>query len=48
MNFNLTQTGLIISLLTIFIISCSDRTVNPFEEDAGFFSIYGAIDADSE
>lgn len=48
MKFNLIQTGLIISLLTIFIISCSDRTVNPFEENAGFFSIYGAIDADSE
>lgn len=35
----------------VFLLSvtnCDDRSIAPFEEDAGFFSVYGALDADNE
>ena len=32
----------------IVIYGCKERTINTFEEDAGFYSVYGALDAESD
>lgn len=36
-------TGLVTLIIGYTISSCSDRTINPFEENQGVFSVYGAL-----
>jgi len=46
MQLNIFKNIILISLLSIVLISCIERNLDPFEEESGFYSFYGAIDAD--
>ena len=39
---------LILLFLGGILLSCDDRTINPYEENQGVFSVYGALDMDEE
>lgn len=34
-------------ILIIFMVSCTDTKINPFEVNSGYFSVYGAMNTDS-
>lgn len=48
MHFSIFKNVMLISLLSFFLVSCIERNLNAFEDTAGFYSVYGAIDADSD
>lgn len=42
------QIGIVITVLTFVSISCIERTLDPFEDSAGFFSVYGSLNIDEQ
>ena len=48
MQLNVFKNVILISLLSIVFVSCIERILDAFEDEAGFYSIYGALNADSD
>ncbi len=44
MNHSLTQSGFVMLLSCLFLISCSDPVFDPFENEDRFYTVYGFLD----
>ncbi|MDX1641873.1 MAG: hypothetical protein R3220_09270, partial [Balneolaceae bacterium] len=45
-SFNIVPTAFIVLIMGLLFISCKNRSIDPFEEEEGVFSVYGALKVD--
>lgn len=45
-EIKITSVFLLLLALGGILVSCDDRTINPYEDQKGVFSVYGALDVD--